>query len=60
MPIRHLESLDSADRRWQVTGNDPVFACGSGNFPLAPGWYMVSLDMQQHDGSPAQAMLYPE
>jgi glycosyltransferase involved in cell wall biosynthesis len=60
VPIRHLEAVDSIDRRWRVTGSDPVFACGSGNFPLAPGWYMVSLDMQQHEGSPVQAMLYPD
>ncbi len=60
LPIQHLEALDPVDRRWKVTGNDPIFACGSGNFPLAPGWYTVSLDMQQHDGSPAKAMLYPD
>ncbi|WP_200946381.1 glycosyltransferase [Rhodanobacter sp. Root480] len=60
MPLQHLGALDPADRRWQVTGNDPMFACGSDNFPLAPGWYMVSLDMQQHDGSPVQAVLYPD
>lgn len=60
MPIQHLSALDPVDRRWQVTGNDPIFACGSDNFPLAPGWYMISLDMQQHDGSPVQAMLYPD
>jgi len=60
VPIQHLEVLDPVDRRWLVTGNDPMFACGSDNFPLAPGWYMISLDMQQHDGIPVQAMLYPD
>lgn len=59
MPIQHLEVLDPVDRRWRVTGDDPMFACGSDNFPLAPGWYLVSLYMQQHAGVPAQAMLYP-
>ena len=40
--------------------NDPIFACGSPNFPLAPGWYLVNLDMQQHDGMPVKGMLYPD
>lgn len=60
MPIQHLEVLDSENGRWQVTGDDPIFACASDNFPMAPGWYMVSLDMQQHDGIPVRAMLYPD
>jgi len=60
MPIQQLEALDPSERRWQVTGADPIFACGSDNFPLAPGWYMISLDMEQHDGSPVQAILYPD
>lgn len=60
MPLQHLEALRPSERRWQVTGNDPIFACGSDNFPLAPGWYMISLDMEQHDGSPAEATLYPD
>jgi len=60
IPIQHLEALDPVERRWQVTGNDPMFACGSENFPLAPGWYMVSLDLQQQDGAPVRAMLYPD
>lgn len=60
IPIQHLQALDQVDRRWRVTGNDPMFSCGSDNFPFAPGWYMVSLDMQQHDGPPVQAMLYPD
>jgi glycosyltransferase involved in cell wall biosynthesis len=60
MPIQQLQALDPAARRWTVTGNDPIFACASDKFPLPPGWYMVSLDMQQHGGMPAQAMLYPD
>lgn len=60
MPVQHLEVMDPADRRWRVTGNDPMFSCASSNFPLAPGWYQVSLEMQQHEGSPARPCLYPD
>ncbi|OOG51129.1 hypothetical protein B0E50_02515 [Rhodanobacter sp. C01] len=43
-----------------MTGNDPAFACGSSQLPLAAGWYMATVDMQQHTGLPVEARLYPD
>lgn len=60
VPIQHLEVIDPLAGRWRVTGNDPQFACISVNFPLAPGWYSVQLEMHQHAGPAACARLYPD
>lgn len=59
-PIRHLELLDAAKKRWRITDVDPAFACASDRFPLRPGWYEVRADMSQHSGRPAQVILYPD
>ncbi|MCX7512887.1 glycosyltransferase [Frateuria hangzhouensis] len=58
-PLQQLELVNAGDSRYKVTGDDPIFACAYGGYPLAPGWYMVDLEMVQHQGPPAQAMLYP-
>jgi len=59
-PKQHLELVDAATYRYRVTGDDPIFACESDSFPLAPGWYAVTLHMEQHGGPPAQPSLYPD
>jgi O-antigen biosynthesis protein len=59
-PKQHLELVDAASCRYRVTGDDPIFACESHNFPLASGWYAVTLQMEQHNGPPAQPCLYPD
>jgi GT2 family glycosyltransferase len=59
-PKQHLELLDATTHRYRVTGDDPVFACESGNFPLAAGWYVATLHMEQHAGPAAQPCLYPD
>lgn len=59
-PVTHLQSVDNTSGRWRVTGNDPSFACGSGQLPLRAGWYMLSVSLQQHSGLPLEARLYPD
>lgn len=60
LPTQQLEVIDPASRRWRVTGNDPIFACESENYPLPAGWYRVELDMLQHDGTSMDARFYPD
>lgn len=59
-PKQNLDLVDAATCRYLVTGGDPIFACESDNFPLASGWYAVTLHMEQQDGPPAQPCLYPD
>ncbi|HTA64190.1 MAG TPA: glycosyltransferase [Xanthomonadaceae bacterium] len=59
-PRHDLELLDAAADRYRVTGDDPIIACESDNFPLAAGWYFVTLHMEQHAGLTAQPCLYPD
>lgn len=58
-PVQQLEMLESGGRtvRYRATGDAPVFACENPHFPLGPGWYRVSLEMQMHEGRPFQARL---
>ena len=60
LPKQHLEVVDVVARRYRVTGDDPIFVCDSENYPLAPGWYRVTLHMEQYAGIPAQACFYPD
>jgi O-antigen biosynthesis protein len=60
LPKQHIEVLDASARSFRVTGDDPIFDCESDNYPLAPGWYLVTLHMEQHAGPPAQPCLYPD
>jgi glycosyltransferase involved in cell wall biosynthesis len=57
---QHLEVVNAAERRYRVTDNDPIFECDSANYPLAPGWYHITLDMHQHNGIPVRGCLYPD
>lgn len=57
---QHLEVVDAAERRYRVTDNDPIFECDSANYPLAPGWYHITIDLLQHSGAPVHACLYPD
>jgi GT2 family glycosyltransferase len=59
-PKQDLELLDATTGRYQVTGDDPILACECDNFPLAAGWYFVTLHLEQHAGLTAQPCLYPD
>lgn len=60
VPREALERVDAAGCHSEAIGNDSMFDCLSQDYPLAPGWYMVTLRMQQHPGALGKERLYPD
>lgn len=59
-PLQELVGPEPGTRTWKVSGAEAQFKCSSERFPLAPGWYLVDLEMQQEEGEPARPALFPD